>query len=173
SAGISMLIVWLLVHVFRWKSERVTGLLIDRPVGGLIIVALFIAFSAWQWWLLTRPQVGHLFSSKPAFYEPAAVKPPLTGYPPEQPRDGPRTLRLRSWPGSPHTGANRDRTDPASQARRLPLPSAHTPLGLEPISTMARRVAGSHGVRRPRGLATTFSPCPGSIRPWCTCYGVR
>jgi hypothetical protein len=66
SAGISMLIVWLLVHVFRWKSERVTGLLIDRPVAGLIIVALFIAFSVWQWWVPTRPQVGHLFSSKPA-----------------------------------------------------------------------------------------------------------
>jgi hypothetical protein len=64
-AGISSLIVWMLVHVFRWSSERMTGLIIDRPVAGLIIVALFIAFSAWQWWVLTRPQVGHLFSSEP------------------------------------------------------------------------------------------------------------
>ena len=64
-AGISSLIVWMLVHVFRWSSERMTGLLIDRPVAGMIIVALYIAFSAWQWWVLTRPQVGHLFSSEP------------------------------------------------------------------------------------------------------------
>ena len=65
SVGVLSLIVWLLVHVFRWKNERMTGLIVDRPVAGLIIVALFTAFSAWQWWVLTRPQVGHLFSSKP------------------------------------------------------------------------------------------------------------
>jgi hypothetical protein len=65
AAGILGLIVWLLVRVFRWNGEHATGLIIDRPVAGLIVVALFIAFSAWQRWVLTRPQVGHLFSSKP------------------------------------------------------------------------------------------------------------
>jgi hypothetical protein len=42
------------------------GSIVDRAIATLIILALFIAFAAWQWWVLTRPQVSHLFSSKPA-----------------------------------------------------------------------------------------------------------
>jgi hypothetical protein len=41
------------------------GSIVDRPIATLIILALLIAFATWQWWVLTRPQVGHLFSSKP------------------------------------------------------------------------------------------------------------
>jgi hypothetical protein len=48
----------------------VTGLIFERPVAALILIALFIAFSAWQWWVLTRPQVVHLFSSKSANLTP-------------------------------------------------------------------------------------------------------
>jgi hypothetical protein len=38
------------------------GSIVDRPIATLIILALLIAFAAWQWWVLTRPQVKHLFS---------------------------------------------------------------------------------------------------------------
>ena len=41
------------------------GSIVDRPIATLIILALLIAFATRQWWVLTRPQVGHLFSSKP------------------------------------------------------------------------------------------------------------
>jgi hypothetical protein len=41
-------------------------LIIERPVAGLILIALFITFAAGQWWVLTRPRVRQLFASKPA-----------------------------------------------------------------------------------------------------------
>jgi hypothetical protein len=44
----------------------IQGLSVERPVASLFLIALFVAFPAWQWWVLTRPQVRHLFSSKPA-----------------------------------------------------------------------------------------------------------
>jgi hypothetical protein len=40
------------------------GSIIDRPIATLIILALLIAFTSWQWWVLTRPQALALFSSK-------------------------------------------------------------------------------------------------------------
>jgi hypothetical protein len=40
--------------------------LVKRPVAALFVVALLIAFSAWQWWVFSRPQVRHLYSSKSA-----------------------------------------------------------------------------------------------------------
>jgi hypothetical protein len=47
------------------------------------------------------------------------------------------------------------------------------PRGLRAISTATRRAAGSDGGRHRGRIASTFSPCPGSARPWCTCYSVR
>ena len=41
------------------------GSIVDRPIATLIILALLIAFASWQWWVLTRPQARHLFSSTP------------------------------------------------------------------------------------------------------------
>jgi hypothetical protein len=63
--GIVSLRRWWLSH-FRGGLKDVQGLIIERPVAGLFLIALLIAFPAWQWWLFTRPQVRHLYSSKPA-----------------------------------------------------------------------------------------------------------
>ena len=43
-----------------------SGLIVDWPIATVIILALLIAFSAWQWWVFSRPQVRHLYSSKSA-----------------------------------------------------------------------------------------------------------
>jgi hypothetical protein len=43
-----------------WEDEDPTRVILP-PHG-----AILIAFSAWQWWVLSGPQVRHLFSSKPA-----------------------------------------------------------------------------------------------------------
>jgi hypothetical protein len=67
--GVLSLILWL-VQVLRGFGDRVTGLIFERPVAALILIALLIAFSAWQWWVLTRPQAVHLFSSKSANLAP-------------------------------------------------------------------------------------------------------
>jgi hypothetical protein len=66
--GVLSPIMWLVnvIRGFDWGSSGLTALIVARPVAGLIISALLIAFSTWQWWVLTRPQVVHLFSSKPA-----------------------------------------------------------------------------------------------------------
>jgi hypothetical protein len=63
--GVLSLILWLGLRL-RGIDKRWSGLIVDRPVAALILIALLIAFAAWQWWVLTRPQVHHLFSSKPA-----------------------------------------------------------------------------------------------------------
>jgi hypothetical protein len=63
--GVLSLRWWWLAH-FRGGLKDVQGLVIERPVAGLFLIALLIAFPAWQWWLFTRPQVRHLYSSKPA-----------------------------------------------------------------------------------------------------------
>jgi hypothetical protein len=42
------------------------GSIVDRPIATLIILALLIAFASLQWWVLSRPQVRHLYSSKSA-----------------------------------------------------------------------------------------------------------
>ena len=47
--------------LIRWQVVHVQGGL--RP---LFLIALFIAFPAWQWWVFSRPQVRHLYSSKSA-----------------------------------------------------------------------------------------------------------
>ena len=64
ATGVLSLILWLGFHLYGFDKGG-TGLIVDRPVASLILIALFIAFSAWQWWVLLRPQVDHLFSSKP------------------------------------------------------------------------------------------------------------
>jgi len=99
-----------------------------------------------------------------AFYEPAEVKPPLTENSPQWPRDGQRTLRLRSCPGSTPGGEpGQDRSRSAGPLS--PGSFGSLLLGLKAISTAMRRAAGSDGVRRARGIATTFSPCPGHFDP--------
>jgi hypothetical protein len=46
--------------LIRWQVMHVQGGL--KP---LFLIALFIAFPAWQWWVFSRPQVRHLYSSQP------------------------------------------------------------------------------------------------------------
>jgi len=58
------LILWL-VHVIWGLGEHVSGLIVERPVAAPIVMALLIVLSAWQWWLLTRPQIAQLFSANP------------------------------------------------------------------------------------------------------------
>ncbi len=64
--GVLSLIVWLASLLGAFKAHPATGLIIERPVAGLILIASLITFSAWQRWVLNRPQVGDLFSSRPA-----------------------------------------------------------------------------------------------------------
>jgi hypothetical protein len=64
--GVLSLIVWLANLLGALEGVPHTGLIIERPVAGLILVASLITYSAWQWWVLNRPQVGGRFSSKPA-----------------------------------------------------------------------------------------------------------
>ena len=62
--GVISLILWVM-HIMGYLKGG-SGLIVDRPVAALIVIALMIAGGAWQWWVLTRPQADHLFSSKPA-----------------------------------------------------------------------------------------------------------
>jgi hypothetical protein len=68
--GVLSLILWLMLHPWAQhvpgNPKGTSGLIVDGPVAAPIIIALMIAFGAWQWWVLTRPQADHLFSSKPA-----------------------------------------------------------------------------------------------------------
>jgi hypothetical protein len=63
-AGVAALIMCL-GHVLG-IDKAVEGSIVDRPIATLISLALLIAFASWQWWVLTRPQARHLFSSTPA-----------------------------------------------------------------------------------------------------------
>jgi hypothetical protein len=63
--GVVGLIRWWQVHV-RGGLKDAQGLIVERPVAALFLIALLIAFSAWQWWVFSRPQVRHLYSSKSA-----------------------------------------------------------------------------------------------------------
>jgi hypothetical protein len=64
SFGVFGLILWLGVNLHGDKKGW-TGLIVDRPVAALILAVLPVAFSAWQWWVLSRPQVRRLYSSMP------------------------------------------------------------------------------------------------------------
>jgi hypothetical protein len=64
-AGVRSLIWWWQVHVQGGLKEA-QGLVVERPVAALFHIALLIAFSAWQWWVFSRPQVRQLYSSKSA-----------------------------------------------------------------------------------------------------------
>jgi hypothetical protein len=63
--GVLSLIRWWLVHV-QGGLKNAQGLIVERPVAALFLIALLIAFPAWQWWVFSRPQVLHLYSSKSA-----------------------------------------------------------------------------------------------------------
>jgi len=63
--GVLCLILWL-VHVLWGLGERATGLIFEKPVTAPVVIALLIAFSAWQWWVLARPQIAQLFSTNPS-----------------------------------------------------------------------------------------------------------
>ena len=63
--GACILIQWRVVHV-KGALKLAHGLNVERPVAWLILIALFIAFPAWQWWVFSRPQVRQLYSSKSA-----------------------------------------------------------------------------------------------------------
>jgi hypothetical protein len=65
AVGALILNRWWVMHL-QGGLKLPHGLTVERPVAWPILIALFIAFPAWQWWALTRPQVVHLFSSKPA-----------------------------------------------------------------------------------------------------------
>ena len=65
-AGVGVVSLMLWVMSIMGYLQGGSGLIVDRPFAALIIIALMIAFGAWQWWVLTRPQANHLFSSKPA-----------------------------------------------------------------------------------------------------------
>ena len=64
-AGVRSLIWWWQVHV-QGGLKDAQGLVVDRPVAALFLIALLIAFSAWLWWVFSRPQVRHLYSTKSA-----------------------------------------------------------------------------------------------------------
>jgi hypothetical protein len=64
-AGVFGLSQWWQVHV-RGGLKGAQGWIVERPVAALFLIALLIAFSAWQWWVFRRPQVRHLYSSKSA-----------------------------------------------------------------------------------------------------------
>jgi hypothetical protein len=59
--GVISLIRWWQVHAPGGLKDA-QGLIIERPIAALFL----IAFSAWQWWVFSRPQVRHLYSSKSA-----------------------------------------------------------------------------------------------------------
>jgi hypothetical protein len=63
--GVMSLLLWL-VHAVHGLGKGTTGLIVEKPVAALFLIALFFAFSAWQWWVLSRPQVRDLFSPKAA-----------------------------------------------------------------------------------------------------------
>jgi hypothetical protein len=42
------------------------GMILDRPILTFGILAILLAFAAWQWWLLTRPPVREMFRTNAA-----------------------------------------------------------------------------------------------------------
>ncbi len=64
AVGVYVLFGWWQVLVRGGHAQNLT--VAGGTVAALFVIALLIAFPAWQCWVFSRPQVRHLYSSKSA-----------------------------------------------------------------------------------------------------------